>query len=145
MFGFIKYIILYSIPINFVWEMVQMPFYKNMPWDLYTALYCSAASVGDAVMILIIFYTVAFFVKDIKWIFNIKLREITLSLIIGFIISVFVEQSALSINMWDYSSLMPKIPLLDAGITPVLQMLVLPLFIFKLTKYRLTNISRSIS
>ncbi len=141
--NYIKYIALFSIPINFIWEMVQMPLYKDMPWDLYTALFCLAASVGDAAMILIIFFAVILLVKNKNWLLNLTLQNIFLTLIVGFIIALLVEQYALNNDMWRYGEIMPRIPLWDIGISPILQMLILPLVIFRLTKYEMKKKSRS--
>ena len=119
-----------------------MPFYENMPWNFETSLFCLIASFGDALMILIIFYVVALLAKDFNWILNLNPLKIFLSLIVGIIIGVLVEQFALTFNMWDYSSLMPIIPWGKIGISPILQMLILPLVVFKLTKYQITNLER---
>ena len=142
MITYIKYIILFSISINFTWEMAQMPFYENMPWNFETSIFCLIASFGDAIMILIIFYFVAVVAKDFNWILNLNPLKIILSLITGIIIGVLVEQIALVFNMWSYSNLMPLIPWGKIGISPILQMLILPLVVFKLTKYKITNLER---
>jgi len=139
---YVRHIIIFSIPINFIWEMAQMPFYQNMPWDLDLSLFCLVASFGDALMILIIFLTVALLVKNKDWLLNLTIRNILLALIIGFIIAVLVEQYALENNMWAYSKIMPYLPIWNIGISPVLQMMILPLIIFKLTKYETVTVSR---
>jgi len=134
--NYIIYITLFSIPINFVWEMAQMPLYKNMPWNLDTTLFCLAASFGDAVMILIIFFSVALLLRKISWLINLTLSKTILTLLIGFIIAVIVERIALADNMWSYSELMPIIPF-GVGLSPILQMLLLPLLVFNLTKNKI--------
>ena len=145
MYNVIKNIIVFSIPINFVWEFAQIPLYSNMSWNLNTYMFCLVASVSDAVMTLAIFFVVAFLVNDVNWIVNLKFKEILFSLIIGFILSVLVEQSALSINNRSYSNLMPTIPLFGAGISPILQMLLLPLFVFYLSQIKLKTIINQIN
>lgn len=130
----IKYIVLFSILFNFIWEMVQMPFYLNMPWNFRTTIICLAASLGDAVMILIIYFLVSFFQKDSFWIRKLKLKGVMFSIICGFVLSVLVEWIAVANNLWQYSNSMPLLPFGEIGITPVLQMLILPLIVFKLTE-----------
>ncbi len=129
----IIYIILISIPINFIWEMAQMPLYKNMPWNLDTSLFCLVASFGDALMIIIIFFSVAFILKENNWILDLTLQKIVLMLLVGFIIAILVERFALVDNMWSYSALMPIIPF-NVGLSPILQMVILPLLIFRIIK-----------
>ena len=131
-------IILFSIPINFIWEMAQMPLYNEMPWNLDTSLFCFVASLGDAIMILVIFFTVAFLLRNKNWIFSLTSLNVIITLTVGFIIAVIVERLALADNMWSYSELMPIIPF-NVGLSPILQMLVLPLLVFKLTKNKLLN------
>ncbi len=140
--NYIINIITLAIPINFIWEMVQMPLYKNMPWNLDTALFCFVASIGDAVMILLIFFAVALLIKDKEWLQNLNIRNVFLTLFVGFIIAVLVEQYALNNDMWSYNKIMPRIPFWNIGIVPVLQMLILPLIIFVITKNE--NIPRRI-
>lgn len=132
---------IYSFLTNFVWEMLQMPFYKNMNWDLQSTLYCFAASIGDVFMILIIFFIVAYFVKDLGWIKNLNFKKMFVTLFTGLLLSLFVEEIALGSNMWNYTDLMPKIPYTNFGIAPVLQMLVLPILIFKLSDITIKNLS----
>jgi len=136
--NYLKYITLFSIPINFIWEMAQMPLYKDMPWDLDTALFCLVASFGDAVMILIIFFSVAFVLKNTAWILDLTLQKILLTVFVGIIIALLVERFALIDNMWSYSELMPIIPF-DVGLSPILQMMVLPLLIFQIIKNRIVK------
>ncbi len=130
---YFKYIILISIPLNFIWEMSQMPLYKNMPWNLDTTLFCLVASLGDALMVLVIFFSVSFILKDKDWIMDLTLQNILFTFLVGFIIAVLVERFALVDNMWSYSELMPIIPF-DVGLSPVLQMVILPLLIFRIIK-----------
>ncbi len=142
--NYITNIIALSIPINFIWEMAQMPLYKNMPWDLDTSLFCLAASIGDTVMILIIFFAVAILIKDKDWLRNLNKGNVFLTLFVGFIIAILVEQYALNNDMWSYNNIMPKIPFWNIGIAPILQMLILPLIIFVITKNENKNILRRI-
>ncbi len=120
-----------------------MPFYSNMPWDFRTAVICLTASFGDVLMILIIYSSVSFLLKDFFWVKHFKFNGIFFSIIIGFIISIIVEKIALSVNMWSYSNNMFLIPFLKVGITPTLQMIILPLIIFKFSNNKLLNFKRS--
>ena len=52
----------------------------------------------------------------------------------GLIIAVMVEWIAMSgLGRWSYTASMPLLPVLGVGVVPVVQMLVLPPVIFKIT------------
>ncbi len=145
MYGHIKNIIILSIPINFIWEMLQMPLYSNMHWDLRSSLYCSVASIGDAVMILIIYFFVSFLLKNKYWILELQINSIILSILIGFVLSFMVEDMALTLNLWKYSNLMPTLINSNIGVSPILQMVILPLLVFKLTSSKILKSLNSVS
>lgn len=125
-----------SVIINFVWEMAQMPFYNNYHFNLENSLFCFIASLGDAIMILIIFLTGKIVFKNYSWIDNLNIYKILFTLIAGLILAIFVELAGLRLDLWNYSNFMPKIKFLSIGILPVLQMLILPLGVFQLIKLK---------
>lgn len=112
-----------------------MPFYKNMKWDLQSTLFCFFASIGDVFMILIIFFSVAYLVKNKKWILMFNFKNILFTVFAGLLLSLIVEYMALSLSLWSYTKLMPKIYIsnIPVGIVPLLQMIILPFLVFKLT------------
>jgi len=62
------------------------------------------------------------------------MKDILVLAIIGFFFAVGIEQSALLLERWGYTDVMPIVPYLQVGLLPVLQMtLLLPLSIY-LTK-----------
>jgi sterol desaturase/sphingolipid hydroxylase (fatty acid hydroxylase superfamily) len=110
--------------------MAQMPLYKNMPWNLDTSFFCLAASIGDAVMILIIYFITALLLKNPKWLGDLNNKKIIVSSVVGFGIALLFEKIALYYGLWSYSNLMPILPLGQIGISPILQMLILPFLVF---------------
>lgn len=131
----LSFIVLYAFVLNFFWEMLQMPFYENMNWDLQSTLYCFAASIGDVFMTLVIFFTVGYLTKlRMKWIEKLNFKNIIITLSTGLYLSIIVEQFALRLSMWSYTDLMPELPFLNIGIVPILQMLILPLLVFYLSR-----------
>ncbi len=111
-----------------------MPFYFNYHLTLTNTLLCLIASFGDAIMILIIFFIGIIIFKKTTWFINIGFNKLLYLLIIGLIFSVIVELAAIRLDLWSYNNIMPRIKLFNVGLTPVLQMLTLPLFVFYLTK-----------
>ena len=53
--NYVTKIIVISFFLNFVWEMIQMPFYDNFSISSTTTIFCLLASIGDVIMILIIY------------------------------------------------------------------------------------------
>ena len=52
----------------------------------------------------------------------------------GLVIAILIEWFAVNgLHRWAYTDQMPRIPVLDVGLTPILQMLILPPLIFLLT------------
>lgn len=91
------------------------------------------ASLGD-VLIFILIYAIGILIfKNKQW-FLLKKNSIYIfSAVCGFIIAVLIEKYALSTGRWVYNNLMPMIPLLNVGLFPVLQMILLPLFFMKIS------------
>ncbi len=118
-----------------------MPFYENMNWDLQSMLYCFAASIGDVLMTLIIFFTVGYLVKNKNWLLRFNSKNILFMLITSLLLSLIVEEIAIRLSLWSYTDLMPKIYItnIKIGIIPLLQMIILPFLVFKLTVLTANN------
>jgi hypothetical protein len=118
---------------NFVWEMLQMPLYENFSFSGKTTIFCLLATIGDAIMILIIYFIGSALFKSYSWFLKFNLKTITYITTAGLILSVSGELTALNLNLWNYSSLMPKLFLTSIGLGPVLQMIILPTLTFIIT------------
>jgi hypothetical protein len=115
-----------SVGINYCWEMVQMPLYRNMPFDEVSSwVMCFRASLGDGVIILAIWSVGYVIFRERHWV-AFKADRLTVLLLAGTVIAVTIEVHATNTGRWSYSSYMPLIPPLDVGLSPVLQMLLLP-------------------
>ncbi len=134
----IKNIVLISLPVNFFWEMAQMPLYKNMLLNFKSTVFCLVASIGDAIMITVLYIWISVVLKNLLWIRSIGKKEVSIIIGFGFLIAIVVEFIGLSLHLWEYGNLMP-IVLNGIGISPILQMIILPVVVFILTKFRLQN------
>ncbi|HED06789.1 MAG TPA: hypothetical protein ENI57_01580 [Ignavibacteria bacterium] len=137
--AYIIHIFVISVILNFVWETAQIPFYYNSQITFSKILYCFIASLGDGIMILIIFFTGKIIFKNNYWIENLNFKKLSLILMAGLFLAVIVEITALRLDLWGYSNLMPKLMFLSIGLSPVLQMLILPISVFQLTKLRINK------
>ena len=120
-----------SIAINFGWELAQAPLYewpgasRNVWW------HCFVAAFGDAFMVLLIFAAGWLAFGRFDWFLNPGARGYFVMLIAGLALAVGIELIAVHIlERWTYAPSMPRIPGLEIGIVPVIQMLILPPFVF---------------
>ncbi len=107
--------------VNLIWELSQMQFYAEKPGSSFAdgVLYCSLASVIDAVSILMI-YSIA------KGFFNPKsFRFYFLASAIGALLSIIFESFAFYFRIWSYRQTMPIVPLLEIGLLPFVQLIAL--------------------
>jgi len=135
-------IIVISFILNFVWEMVQMPLYENFSFSGTTTIFCLLASLGDAVMILIIYFIGSALFKSYSWFFRLNLKTIIYIAIAGLVLSVSGELIALNLNLWNYSSLMPRLFFTSIGLSPVLQMVILPILTFMIAGVLIKSVNR---
>ncbi len=119
--------------LNFAWEMIQMPLYKNNVYDVLHISFCALASVADVTMVLLLYFSFALVYKNAFWIKDINIQRAMLLILTGGIGAILAEMKHLSKADWAYSSSMPTIPLVNAGISPVLQFMLLPFLIYQVS------------
>ena len=135
-------IIVISFILNFVWEMVQMPLYENFSFSGTTTILCLLASLGDAVMILIIYFIGSALFKSYSWFCRLNLKTIIYIALAGLVLSVSGELIALNLNLWNYSSSMSKLFFTSIGLSPVLQMVTLPILTFIIAGVLIKSVNR---
>ena len=117
--------------LNFVWESIHYPLY-NCKWPLGSC--ALVTSFRDAIIIVGIFLGGGLVFRDFYWPFSLTKKKIALFFIVAFFIAYGIELQGLYLGKWEYNALMPIIPLLNVGVSPILQMLVAPLVAFFLVK-----------
>lgn len=111
---------------NFIWEMGQVAFYKpHFDGVLDLIIVHLRATIGDAIIFLFIYALASLILRDTRWILKNKTESLYLALTLGFIFAVAIEKFALITGRWGYSELMPIIPLVGVGLSPVLQLTIL--------------------
>lgn len=132
--------------INYFWEIGQKPFFQVEAGFGEFAIHCIVPSLGDGLILLII-YTVGLFVfRKLDWSDHPGLAGYALILLTGFVIAVAIEWYATHVlGRWSYSLRMPHFPWLNIGFVPVLQMLILPPIIFRFTAWRLHRNSKPVA
>jgi Na+-transporting NADH:ubiquinone oxidoreductase subunit NqrB len=128
---------LYSFLFHYVWEMLHMPLYLEMSYrGVYSWIACFFPTLGDANIVVIIWFVGFLQFKDVWWFKNGSLLRNLLIIGLGFGITFILELHALKTGRWVYSTLMPVIPFLNVGISPIFQMTILPLVVFYLVNVR---------
>ena len=97
--------------------------YTNF-WDHF--IVCFWASLVDAAVVLLLYCLLAIWYKDIYWIKYINWKSAAVILLLGGGIAIGFEQWAFSNGIWNYADRMPVV-LLNTGLSPLLQMMLLPL------------------
>lgn len=118
----------FAFLLNFPWEMWQVPLFRRMPamphWEAVRL--CTQAAGGDAVIAVLCFWTVAMVVQSRHWIRAPQWPQVLGFVVAGLLITVAMERLAIATGRWAYDEAMPVMPVLEVGLAPLLQWLVLP-------------------
>ena len=119
-----------AFALNIVWENAHMPLYKNFNGDgspLSRFLRSLYDSFMDAVLILSLFLFPALLLHlPWEWPFTAGLTEHVLLGLLGGVVAAVIEWRALATGRWQYTDKMPLVPILKVGLSPLVQLMVLP-------------------
>ena len=121
-----------AVLVNYPWERLQSSLYVHpggvgIPWWL-----CLAASLADGLFILVIFGVGWMALGRRTWFEHPGIAGYLVMLVSGVTISVGVEWMSVHVlRWWSYGERMPLVPIVDVGLVPLIQMLVLPPLIFR--------------
>lgn len=107
-----------------------MPLYKDASYTIQHITFCALASVEDAIMVLLIYLCFALIYKNPLWVQNLTLPRILLLMLVGTIGAIVAEMRHVSAGNWAYGKSMPLLPIVDVGLSPVLQFMLLPTLIY---------------
>lgn len=116
---------------NLVWETFHLPLYTL--WEegsvsemAFAVLHCTG---GDLLIALSSLVLALILVGDGAWPARGFYKVAALTTLFGIAYTVFSEWLNIVVRKsWAYSEIMPVIPMIDAGLSPVLQWIVIPLF-----------------
>lgn len=133
-------IILFGFLINATWEMLQMPLFSFSPeaslWEI--SLFCMRASLGDAFMLVIMYWLTAAFFQNRYWINNSKANQVALFIAIGVVMTIVFEALATGpLQRWEYGELMPTLPIIGTGVAPLFQWFLIPPLVLWLIRDRI--------
>jgi hypothetical protein len=123
-----------AVLLNYLWELAQAPLYVGLEnYNSAVLWHCFVASLGDALMVLLIVATGWITLRPWEWFEQPGAAGYVMMLTAGLILSVSVEWVAVNIlGRWAYTERMPIVPGVRIGIVPIAQMLLLPPLIFRL-------------
>jgi hypothetical protein len=110
--------------LNFIWESTQAPLYTAYEGYSQNWFVCAKAALGDLVIIGAMFTSMTLLFGKV-WVNDLNPKYFMVLFLIGGLLAVLVEKWGLNTGRWQYDG-MPIVPLLNVGLTPILQMLALP-------------------
>ena len=108
--------------LHIVWENAQAPLFLGYVSFIQHFPMCVWGTLGDVALTLIVYILVALLKNDVAWIARLNTKDIIALAVIGFVVAVGIEQRALLFGRWTYADVMPVIPYIRVGLTPILQM-----------------------
>lgn len=128
---------------NFAWELIQVPLYFPSEYSVAHIAFCTLASLADVIMVLLLYFAFGFIFGNPFWIAHLNWKRSIIVIFVGGAGAVLAEARHLSLGTWAYADSMPIIPLINVGISPVLQFMILPLLIYFLSFYWLKIIRKN--
>jgi len=119
------WMVVISFVFNLIWENLQMPLYAGYIETSFFGIKCLLASMGDVIIFLSIYILIAMKNRKFLWFLNYSKMNYIILFVLGILVAVIVEKFALASGRWEYAYNMPIIPIVNVGLTPVLQMFTL--------------------
>lgn len=122
----------FGVLLNFPWEFLQVPFFDGLAEAAHWSaiLTCTRATLGDGLIILIAYWATAAIWRDRLWFTRPRARQLAFYVAAGAVITLILEHLATRSTHpdwgWRYSDLMPIVPVLGIGLTPLAQWLLIP-------------------
>lgn len=120
-----------AVLLHVAYELTQSIFYTHFTQPGYTyvelVFMLWGATVGDGVIALALFFVVTV-MRGGRWEWPWGWRSVVLTMALALVVQVAVEIGALRAGLWAYNAQMPRLPVVNVGLAPALQMpLLMPL------------------
>ena len=129
-----------SFILHLLWENLQAPLYADfISFQQHFLLCLTAAATGDMVFMAIIYLMLAAAYRSTGWMSDrhsyAQPATWLLPVFMGIPLAVMTELRAVYVvHRWAYATTMLLLPFYHVGLTPVLQMIIVPLFVLLLMK-----------
>ncbi len=121
-------IIFFSLLLHIFWEGLHSYFYIFPDGLNVYPRFCWWCITGDVLITLGAFFFVSFIFKTRKWIVKPTKNQIMLFILAGVVYTMISEFIHVNIKgTWQYSEIMPVIPWINVGLTPIVQWIIVPL------------------
>jgi hypothetical protein len=124
-----------AFALNWVWENAQAPLFRGYAGFARDVGMCTRAALGDVLMVAAVWTAVAAAWRDPAWHRRASIGHLLAAAGAGFVLAVGFEYWALATGRWAYDG-MPLLPATHIGLTPTLQMAVIPPIVFALLPRR---------
>ena len=120
---------MFGLPLELLWEVAQFPLYTvwhegDWGYILYGLVHCT---LGDLLILLVAYWVVALLNRNRYWYRSNILVNGFLFTLLGLGYTIYSEIVNVSIKgNWDYTELMPIIPVIDIGGMPFMQWVLVP-------------------
>lgn len=113
--------------LNLVWELSQssLGLYENYGGDFASVIGCTRAAVGDILIVGGVYVAMTLIYRRRTWMSSMRNSTWVVLVVISVLAAFVVEWWGLLTDRWLYSELMPLIPLLEIGVSPILQMAII--------------------
>jgi hypothetical protein len=118
---------------NYAWEMLQMPLYEGFEHGAGWRE-CFVAALGDVAILAVLYLAMAALTRSWLWFQRLGPGRAALLAAAGALAAILVELQALAAGRWSYAPAMPRLPVLNVGWVPVLQMVLIPLVLALLSR-----------
>ncbi|MGH7412469.1 MAG: hypothetical protein ACREJ6_15615 [Candidatus Methylomirabilis sp.] len=132
---------IFAFLLNLPWEFAQVPLFAGRPTAAHWSaiLICARASLGDVGIALTAFWSVATAVRSRRWIVQARPGQTAGFVAVGVTITIILEWLATHmLGRWAYAAAMPIVPVLQIGLAPLLQWIVLPPLVVWFVRRQLT-------
>lgn len=119
-------IIALSAALHLVWENAQAPLYVGYQnfWQHFWI--CLSVIPGDVAITVAAYFAVAFWRRNMAFAAAVRFSDGLAVGLIATLVSAIIERYSLASGRWAYGPAMPVLPVLQIGLLPVLQMMIIP-------------------
>lgn len=130
--------------LHFAWEVSHSSLFSSMQAMPFTQALreCVRATFGDVALGVGSYLIVAACARDARWAASPGPRSLAALSALGVLATIVLEVHAITNGRWAYAEVMPLVPMLDVGLTPLLQWIVVPPLSVLMTRALLARAAR---